>query len=304
MDLSNLPPTYVIPGRLELDELHRIEESIPTLTYDVLEAELFLGKIVKRERALFELRRLKVPTEPLCQNARLDIRVDKEHAAAEEQDHYQHFSPKRRKLSIQPRTQREQHSPQDTIKVAKLSWWTDSQKQNKLLDLSDYLLYEGSRQLTKIITSNNESLKPPSPQKDPASNVLTRAAADQDVGVGGSKPHARAAGRHPRIPRPPTLQHQTTSENSEGLPEIPPYLHTIYSCQRPTPFTTPNDAFLDELKKVRTLRQLQGDTVGVRAYSTSIATLSAYPHKLKTSLGKMKRLLTLLCSTRASFHCG
>jgi DNA polymerase/3'-5' exonuclease PolX len=48
----------------------------------------------------------------------------------------------------------------------------------------------------------------------------------------------------------------------------------------------PNEAFVEALIKVRIIRQLQGDEVGVRAYSTSIATVSAYPHKLQNTHGE------------------
>ncbi|QPH17165.1 hypothetical protein C2857_001962 [Epichloe festucae Fl1] len=43
----------------------------------------------------------------------------------------------------------------------------------------------------------------------------------------------------------------------------------------------PNGNFIQELKRIRTFRLLQGDKIGVRAYSTSIATLSAYPYTIQ-----------------------
>jgi DNA polymerase IV len=46
---------------------------------------------------------------------------------------------------------------------------------------------------------------------------------------------------------------------------------------------TPNDLFISELKKIKTARLLNGDEIGVRAYSTSIASLAAYPHTLTSA---------------------
>jgi DNA polymerase IV len=55
-----------------------------------------------------------------------------------------------------------------------------------------------------------------------------------------------------------------------------------YACQRSTPRDSPNEAFISLLKKIRTARELTNDQIGVRAYSTSIASLAAYPYKLSS----------------------
>lgn len=86
--------------------------------------------------------------------------------------------------------------------------------------------------------------------------------------------------------RPPSLVHQTTSEHDadfegESLP-VPDWVkeHKIYSCERATPFENPNEEFISQLKKIKLARVLTGDEIGVRAYSTSIASLAAYPYPL------------------------
>jgi DNA polymerase IV len=56
-----------------------------------------------------------------------------------------------------------------------------------------------------------------------------------------------------------------------------------YSCERVTPFYSPNDDFIENLKKIKHARELSGDEIGVRAYSTAIASIKAYPHRLKSS---------------------
>ena len=82
------------------------------------------------------------------------------------------------------------------------------------------------------------------------------------------------------------LLRETTSEHDEGvqqtLPEMPQWVkeNRIYACERSTSHHSPNDDFVDQLKTIRLARELIGDEIGVRAYRTSIASLSAYPYKL------------------------
>ncbi|KAH7067757.1 hypothetical protein FB567DRAFT_255198 [Paraphoma chrysanthemicola] len=79
---------------------------------------------------------------------------------------------------------------------------------------------------------------------------------------------------------------QTTTSDYDGVdsdfPEPPDWVkkHVKYACQRFTPGNGPNEDFLDQLKKIRTARTLIDDDIGVRAYSTIIASIAAYPHKL------------------------
>lgn len=91
--------------------------------------------------------------------------------------------------------------------------------------------------------------------------------------------------------RPVHLLHQTTSEHDDPtrLPELPDYLHTVYSCQRPAPSNPPNGEFMDLLKKIRHHRKLTFDEIGVRAYSSAIASIAAYPYLL-TSAYEITRL--------------
>ena len=85
------------------------------------------------------------------------------------------------------------------------------------------------------------------------------------------------------------LLHQTTSEHDEGvsseLPEMPSWVkeQKIYACERSTPANSHNRVFIDQLEKIKLARILTGDEIGVRAYSTSIASLAAYPHTLSNT---------------------
>ncbi|KAI4288940.1 MAG: hypothetical protein L6R35_001793 [Caloplaca aegaea] len=93
----------------------------------------------------------------------------------------------------------------------------------------------------------------------------------------------------PSSSQPPHLRHQTTSEHEEGvsgsLPAMPDWVlrNQIYSCQRSTPFPSPNEAFIGQLKEIRVARLLTNDDIGVRAYSTSIASVAAYPYEIQST---------------------
>lgn len=80
------------------------------------------------------------------------------------------------------------------------------------------------------------------------------------------------------------LLQQTTSEyegTDSDIPEPPEWVKkgVKYACQRSTPANGPNEEFINLLKRIRLARTLIDDEVGVRAYSTSIASIKAYPHK-------------------------
>lgn len=91
------------------------------------------------------------------------------------------------------------------------------------------------------------------------------------------------------ITRPSQLLHQTTSEHDEtvnsSLPPMPDWVlqNKIYACQRATPLTCPNQGFICQLKKIKLARLLSLDEIGVRAYSSSIASIAAYPYPLQST---------------------
>ncbi|KAL8994884.1 MAG: hypothetical protein Q9169_005258 [Polycauliona sp. 2 TL-2023] len=90
-------------------------------------------------------------------------------------------------------------------------------------------------------------------------------------------------------PQRTRLLHQTTSEHDEdvsgNLPPMPEWVlqNQIYSCERATPLNSLNDAFIAQLKEIRTARLLTSDEIGVRAYSTSIASIAAYPYEIRST---------------------
>lgn len=285
---SNLgfPRIYLLPSHLEPSQLHYFEEAVPSITYDINEADLVLGKISKRERAEFELRRHNLRIQPdsvsggdFHSTAR-DIALIRREAVEE-----QPSSKRRKKGDVQHPDYRTAENSR--VQVLKLSWLTDCLAQGRLLPVDNYLLYGGF----KISSHVGSGGQQPETQNISTGAILRPAAAEDHAvntanrAESSSLPFNLHDPRHSRHP-PPPLQRQTTSENDTRLPEIPEFLHTTYSCQRPTPLHPPNEKFILELKKIRTLRLLQGNQIGVRAYSTSIAALSAYPHVIQSSHGK------------------
>ncbi|KAL8944207.1 MAG: hypothetical protein Q9211_000676 [Gyalolechia sp. 1 TL-2023] len=208
------------------------------------------------------------------------------------------------------------------IKVINLAWLQDSIRLGAPQDFERYLVYEAQLLSPKTasptpeplaaapiqtnISSTVDSLQP---TLSPIENILERAKADAK-----SKPKPRAyfsqASKRDRISdaakrdftgrsftsttsqnsrsQPPYLLHQTTSEYEEGvsrpLPPMPDWVvqNKIYSCQRATPPTSPNDSFIAQLTEIKLARLLTNDEIGVRAYSTSIASLAAYPYAIQS----------------------
>ncbi|UNI24466.1 DNA-directed DNA polymerase [Purpureocillium takamizusanense] len=302
----DFPPIFLLPTHLQLDDLHRLEASIPSLTYDIHEAQVVLGNISRTQRARFELRRLKVETEPTedpgpgddgngdgnddgngkgeATASELSPEASGAARVAARQEH-EEPSAKRRRLSASVGMQGQashnggDRARDEIIYVLRLAWFEDSVKQGRVLPKESYTVYRGRKLASvgrhKTAAAAMTTGKGPR-QSSPATaarDILERAAGDQGA-ASGSRPSSN-------MHRPPPLVRQTTSEHDVPLPPIPDYLHTTYSCQRPTPLDSPNELFIEELKKIRTLRLLQGDQIGVRAYSTAIATLAAYPHELQ-----------------------
>lgn len=116
-------------------------------------------------------------------------------------------------------------------------------------------------------------------------------AADQDFKgrsfASSTKTEDQRFGR--TVSQPPRLLHQTTSEHDEDFgsstpPKLPDWVKEkrLYSCERATPPNSPNNEFIAQLEQIRLARTLTGDDTGVRAYSTSIASLAAYPYPLSS----------------------
>ncbi|TFB00145.1 DNA polymerase type-X family protein pol4 [Trichoderma ghanense] len=311
----DLPRIFLLPTHLEADEVRELEARVPSLTQDAREARVIVGKISRPERALFELRRLKLVTEPVAVE---DVEGEGRKGEGEggkrgRSDAVVDVPSKRQKLMESERRGSREHEdegydgtldvfggPEDVVLVVKLAWLLDSLERGVALPVQDYLLYRGRKvssqplQDSSLATSKSrkedEASRRSHAAKSSPSAVLARAREDQK-NIHNTSPYSKRTSRPGTSSsttsngrartEPPTLYHETTSEHDIPLPPIPEYLHTTYSCQRPSPVNPPNAAFIAELKAIRTLRLLRGDHIGVRAYSTSIASLAAYPYAIQ-----------------------
>lgn len=280
------PPLFILSTNLQASELHSLEERTDSLTWDPTEAEIIVGKITRRERALFELRRLKITTNEIRTN-------DDETGKGTQRSDGEERPPKRQRTVECRGVVEHVNGSYDgvggdaagpgIIKVVKLEWLTKSLIEGTPLPLENYLLYQGQRMSGPRSTGN------------PSRRLPEAASASQ------TRPACAGFQR-------PALLHETTSEHDVQLPPVPQFLHTTYSCERPTPVDNPNAEFIEQLKEVRKLRLLQGDQIGVRAYSTSIAALAAYPYAVQSSFGKsppppLTRTPLLLTTSQKSRVC-
>ena len=198
------------------------------------------------------------------------------------------------------------------LKLVRLSWLGDCIKSRKILPLSSYIIYIAKPVSKEQVISKNSHGSAQTPiqlsedgvssggsrikASGVTSSILSRAQADMtDQGLGksasketkvGIAPFPAANSRGRPSPKAPSLLRQSTTEHdhdlARDLPEMPDWVKRglRYSCQRSTPVNGPNDSFIGELKKIRLARKLTSDEIGVRAYSTSIAAIAAYPHTL------------------------
>jgi len=198
------------------------------------------------------------------------------------------------------------------VKVVKLEWLKDSLSAGVLQPVMPYTLYEAN-----LLASGRAPRSPQRPSSSISNATVEQTLSHSKEEIGKEIIERAKAESKPYIPRNQRrnrirdtmkqefagrsfiggsqsqsftkhskLLHQTTSEHDEGisatLPEMPDWVlqNKIYSCERSTPLHPPNEAFIEELKKIKLARVLTGDEIGVRAYSTSIASVAAYPHVL------------------------
>jgi DNA polymerase IV len=211
------------------------------------------------------------------------------------------------------------------VMVLKLPWLDECLKQRCLVPFKDYTTYQAKI----IAKPEGEKSPQPLPEAQAyikatlplikqtsflntnahvgttLTTVVNRAKAEASAPSTPSSrtfnnPHARRRFNQSSPPlthptKPPKLHRTTTSEfenlDSRSLPESPQWVrdHNMYACLRSTPSQPPNEAFLRQLYKIKESRILILDEIGVRAYSTAIASIAAYPYVLQ-SQGEVSRL--------------
>ena len=200
----------------------------------------------------------------------------------------------------------------DVVRMVGLDWLKDSLRLEAPQRMKSYLIYEAEIlpfdpetpthessvcQSTKVPSVPQAETSPFSKFQD-SKGIIERAAADNKPHTTGLRTHKRnrisSAAKRDFSGRTfsaglPHLVHQTTSEHDEDdsgdIPQMPDWVlqNQLYSCQRSTPLQSRNENFIDQLKRIKLARLLTNDEIGVRAYSTSIASLAAYPHPIQTT---------------------
>lgn len=313
LDLSSFPPIFISTSLLTTDDLHEVEESLyrigGRLTYDPHEALIFLSRATRAKRAAFDLRALDVWTEevPLPVTEHDTVRIGQK---------------RRRSSDMDTKSWPELDGH---VLVLKLDWLEDCLKKDRILGYKPYLVYTGKsvpKPQTELISKSSKDtityikadarIEPKSKSQGDAtariSSILQRSRLDSSSGIDGAMSTSRFGYRRrfgqassSRVPtkdaHPPKLHRTTTSEfegiRSHPLPDPPAWLseeepRPLYSCLRSTPSENPNINFISQLTKIKEARVLTLDEIGVRAYSTSIASLSAYPHRIISPLEIMR----------------
>ena len=206
------------------------------------------------------------------------------------------------------------------VNVIKLDWLNDSLSAGKILPLGPYTIYtgrpigHGEPATNGPATMKFNGLEPFAGnksiyvQKEIAGGIIERATSDPKLAVSrymkrdrikdaankdfigksfssSTQAVSQESSRH--ITRPTHLLHQTTSEHDEAgsssLPPMPDWVreNKIYACERATPLVSPNQAFICQLEKIKLARLLTLDEIGGRAYSSSIASIAAYPYPIQ-----------------------
>ncbi|KAF7594556.1 hypothetical protein BBP40_009004 [Aspergillus hancockii] len=329
---SSCPPIFVLPTHLSLESLHQLEDNLVSrdarLTYDASEAKLILGKIGQKKRAALELRSrgvwtedldlatTKGPTkrrhvhEPTSGSAKAVAEVEAVDLSTEsesEEDGMQSKHDTGRCLKrLGPRSVSSDeasaasassapYKQTDMLQVVRLEWLDQCIEAKELVPIDPFVIYQ-ARKVDRPATEPSSTNK----QTPKASDILQRAKQDALFKPPSPAPPNRYARRaHSPPSRPPKLYRQTTSENEETnpLPPAPDWVknHTLYACMRSAPLHPPNERFIDQLLKIRKIRELTLDEIGVRAYSTSIASIAAYPYEFR----RPSEILTLPgCDTK------
>lgn len=303
----------------KVSALHDLEREIgASLTYNNEETNIFVGKVSKARRATMELKAIKVYSEAIVQDEKEVEEVSAPakkrrklgRAAEKERDYVWIDSdtasedgtdgdsvavkkPKPRSASspasspatskrASPTKARDKKDEGDTVRVLKLDWYYDSVKDEKVLPMDEYLVYEGRR-------VPKQSVPAPKTTVLSATSILARARADSpppaafsEKGAFSQRHKRGPSGVHSQPSQKVHLVHQNTSEQEEAsnLPPLPDYCNTEYCCQRPTSQHTPNEPFIALLKKIQRVRVLQCDVIGERAYNKAIASIAAYPYTI------------------------
>lgn len=294
-----------------------ISEHKGQLSYEPTEAKIFLGRLTQKKRAAFELRKRGVWTTE-CSVPTLHTSRKRKREADASQRTAVNSDTESEDEAIQPAVS-SLESFEDFVPclghcvvVLKLSWLKESIKSGILAPYQPFLIYYGRvrEKLTDIVTvdqarKDSVTYIKLSPTNDESMNGATKKASATDKPP-SSLPVMKYSPRRFRdqkhnlqrtLPSHPGLHRATTSEHDfltavkstkPTSPPTPPAWQTEphprpnYACLRSTWMDAVNSQFLSHLFKIKESRILTLDEIGVRAYSTAIASISAYSHVISS----------------------
>ncbi|KAJ5964825.1 uncharacterized protein N7479_004701 [Penicillium vulpinum] len=312
---SSHPPIFILPTHLSLEELDEVEGRLidhgGKLTYDIAEAGLILGKVGRAKRAALELRTRGTWTEELIPSSAsksigrgveppskrrrtnqydgtkdVPVEIIDLSTESESEDGAMNRHDSRSKHLSEQKVE----TIQNSVTVLKLDWLDTSITSGKCVSQDPFVVYRGRKvppPPPKTGAENKQSLL-----EQTSSQIIERAKQDAGLPTPRTPPdhiHARRSKEPPdrssQRPRP-TLYRQTTSEHEKEETDTPPQPdwvrdQVIFACLRSAPLHPPNEDFIAQLVKIRRIRELTLDEIGVRAYSTSIASVAAYPHPIQ-----------------------
>ena len=180
------------------------------------------------------------------------------------------------------------------VKFLRLDWFYNSIRVGRIQPLDDYVILEGKRpsllNTGSVIPRDEQSRALKGQVREHLTFSEKGSATFSTTKIAESKARrspvsvaSRREAKH-KSQKTPMLR-QTTSEHDEAgrsLENMPRWVKESknYACERSTPLKSLNDDFVNQLQKIKLVRTLRLDEIGVRAYSTSIASLTAYPYPL------------------------
>ncbi|KAJ6010354.1 hypothetical protein N7451_001766 [Penicillium sp. IBT 35674x] len=292
------PPIFILPTHMTLDKLHETEDRLLShggnLTYDITEAGIVLGKVGRKKRAVLELRSRGIWTEEISaipKSMPTSPEVDTEPPLKRRKTTKANFTVNaaveinstRSFATYPPKAEDEAQ----IVTVIQLDWLDRSIKSGECLSYGPFLVYKGRKSIAAPSTT------PTAPPTLISSQIIQRAREDAAGHPSPAQQHHHFQARRSKEPtekpssqrNPPILYRQSTSEHDEtiSLPPQPDWVRdqVLYACMRSAPLHPPNEEFISQLVKIRRIRELTLDEIGVRAYSTSIAAIAAYPYVIK-----------------------
>ncbi|KAJ5919431.1 hypothetical protein N7466_010374 [Penicillium verhagenii] len=307
---SGQPATFILPTHMTLEELHQSEDRLlkhgGNLTYDIAEAALILGRVDHKKRAMLELRSRGIWTEENTAIAKAKPNLPEvavEPALKRQKNTRGKFSvcAVTEIVDLCNESDEEKGSSKTSqhvapavddsawrIEVIKLDWLDRSIEAGESLPRDSFLVYRGWKQ-----SSAPSAILAATPALIPK-QIIQRAREDGTswrcpVPPPAEPFHGRrsnwSTGDDSSQRNPPVLYRQSTSEHDETitLPPQPEWVRdqVLYACMRSAPLRPPNEDFIAQLVNIRRIRELTLDEIGVRAYSTSIAAVAAYPYRIK-----------------------